>query len=390
MFRLLLVLIFGCLSLTARGELLDSLPRIPQEPLTPELRQLAAAAQREPENVAPAIELARAWYRAASGEGELRFAGYARGALDRWWNLAAPPDEVLEMRANLRQYVHDFDAALADLGALLARQPEHAQALAIRAAIRTVRAEYAEARADCARLAPLAGELIGFACGASLDGLTGDAAASHAALSARLANSRVRGEQRLWVVLRLAEMAERLGNAAAAERHYRQALFLNPRDQYTLVNYADFLLDHGRPADAIPLLHDRTGSEHLLLRLVLAERQTGAAEFTLHADQVATQFAEARRAGHAVHEQEEARFVLRVQGDAGRALRLALANWRVQREPRDARAVLEAALAAGNAAAARPVLQWMAANHIADVRLGALAAQLDTLPRANTTADAVN
>ena len=42
-----------------------------------------------------------------------------------------------------------------------------------------------------------------------------------------------------------------------------------------------------------------------------------------------------------------------------RALQLARENWATQREPADARILLEAALAAGDPAAARPVLDWL-------------------------------
>ena len=80
--------------------------------------------------------------------------------------------------------------------------------------------------------------------------------------------------------------------------------------------------------------------------------------------------------GDTTHEQEESRFSLVVMKQPQEALRLALSNWRVQREPRDARAVLEAALALKDAAAAKPVLDWMAQTGIEDWYLRKLAAQL--------------
>jgi hypothetical protein len=47
----------------------------------------------------------------------------------------------------------------------------------------------------------------------------------------------------------------------------------------------------------------------------------------------------------------------------------------VQREPADARILLESALAAGNREAAQPVLDWLSANHVEDLRLQRLATQ---------------
>ena len=48
----------------------------------------------------------------------------------------------------------------------------------------------------------------------------------------------------------------------------------------------------------------------------------------------------------------------RGQGRA-HAVKLAAEDWMVQREPRDARFLMEAALAAGDVAAAQPALAWM-------------------------------
>ena len=68
-----------------------------------------------------------------------------------------------------------------------------------------------------------------------------------------------------------------------------------------------------------------------------------------------------------------------MRGDAARALVLAQQNFAVQREPADARVLLEAALAARDAAAAAPVLAWMAASGIESVALQALAARVKGL-----------
>jgi TPR repeat protein len=77
-----------------------------------------------------------------------------------------------------------------------------------------------------------------------------------------------------------------------------------------------------------------------------------------------------------VHRREEARFALALQHQPARALALAVANWGVQREPADARVLLEAALAAGQPEAARPVVAWLRANHVQDERLVGLAAHV--------------
>ncbi|WP_449405986.1 hypothetical protein [Massilia phosphatilytica] len=94
--------------------------------------------------------------------------------------------------------------------------------------------------------------------------------------------------------------------------------------------------------------------------------------------ELAARFDAGERRGDGVHLREQARFELALRGDTGRALAIARRNWDVQKETADARILLEAALAAHDAASARPVLDWMRSAHVEDVQLARLAAQFNT------------
>ena len=59
---------------------------------------------------------------------------------------------------------------------------------------------------------------------------------------------------------------------------------------------------------------------------------------------------------------------------------LASANYALQREPADARVLLEAAVAAREPAAAEPALRWLAESGAESVVLRQLAAQLKGKP----------
>mgnify|MGYP007054666883 FL=1 len=72
---------------------------------------------------------------------------------------------------------------------------------------------------------------------------------------------------------------------------------------------------------------------------------------------------------------DEARFSLHLLEDAETALKLATSNWAVQKEPRDARILLEAAIAAKKPDAALPVLKFMEQTHLEDARLTPLLEQ---------------
>ena len=364
------------------AEVLERLPLRPGDPVARELADLRRAWRAQPQDAEAAVALARRYYTLVGQEGDPRYLGYAQAALAPWWNLAAPPVEVQVLRAGLRQFTHDFDGAVADLDAVLQRQPGHAGALALRATIAIVQARYAAARSDCRALSANWGPLLSTACTAMVDGLTGQAGPAYSRLRDALqAHPGALPGEKLWALLRLAEIARRLGDTEVAELHFRQALALNIEDSFLLAAYADLLLDLDRPAEVLRLLKDRQASDGLLLRLVLAERQLGAPQAQARTLSLSARYAASRLRGDTVHEQEEARFMLATGQDPRQALRLASHNWTLQREPRDARVLLEAALAARDTAAAQPVLQWLQANRVQDVVLHDLARQLQELPR---------
>ena len=281
------------------------------------------------------------------------------------------------MRAILLQYGHRFAEAVADLDAAVAQQPGLGEAWAWLAAIRMVQADYLQARRACTALAPLAPPLVATGCSAYVDSVTGRAQPAVAALRAALqTGSGASVAQRQWVLTRLAEIEERRGATVPAEAAYREALHLDRSDVYLLAAYADFLLDQGRPAEVLTLLKDRARADVLLLRLALAAKQAQDPALAGWAADLSARFKAAQARGDTTHQKEEARFALAVQGQAERALALAQANYRLQREVADARILLEAALAARQPAAAAPVLQWMAASGVESVALQALAARL--------------
>jgi predicted Zn-dependent protease len=327
--------------------------------------------------VGTAVRLAQRYFDEVAAEGDPRYVGYAQAALQPWWALPEPPVPVRVLRAMLLQFDHRFDAALADLDGTLAADPENAAAWSWRTAILMVQARYAEARLSCERLSAFTSELVAVACRAQVDAATGQAGPAAGALRNALQDASDAGpDERLWCLTRLAETEERRGAFAAAEAAFREALALGIADIYLQAAYADFLLDRGRPAEVLALLKGRGRADVLLLRLAQAAKATGDAQAAGLAAELAARFDAARRRGDTTHRKEESRFALAVQGDVTRALRLAQANFAAQREPIDARILLEAALAANDAAAAQPALDWLAASGIQSLALQPLADRL--------------
>lgn len=360
---------------------LERLPVKPGDAIGRELRELRARLAAQPGDLDTAVSLGRRYFQLAMAEGDPRYVGYAEAAL-RPWSGKDPPHEVLVVRALLRQYRHDFAGALDDLAAAAASDASDPEVWLWRAAILLVQADYASAASACEALRETGQTLDWVGCKTSVDGVTGRAGSAYSQLSESLARARdVRAGPKLWMLTRLAEFSIVLDQPERAERHFKEALALGVNDQFLLAAYADFLLDRGRAADVVALLGGWSHSDALLLRLALAEKATRAPALDDHVRALKARFDAAARRGDKMHQQEEARFHLHLVGDAARALALARENWTLQREPRDARVLLEAALAASDPAAARPALEWLARSGYEDPRLRRVAAQLEAARR---------
>jgi predicted Zn-dependent protease len=350
-------------------EILERLPEAPADSAARELRRLRRELAREPQNVELATRVARRYIEKARAEADPRYLGYAQAALAPWWTQAGPAS-VLVLRATIRQSLHDFSDALADLSLALEIQPHNAQAWLTRATIQQARGEFAAALRSCQPLERLAGELVAAACWAGAASMNGQAEASYERLRKVLAGQReVAPGVRLWVLTALAEMAQRQGHGHRAEAHFKEALALGVADAYFRAAYADFLLDQGRPAEVVALLKNQIRADGLLLRLALAGQALRAPGAGEHVEALKARFSASRIRGDSLHRREEARFTLHLLARPDDALRLAQENWAVHREPWDARIYLEAALAAGNPGAARPVLDWLQENRVQDVKL---------------------
>ncbi|OGB24671.1 MAG: hypothetical protein A3I66_11805 [Burkholderiales bacterium RIFCSPLOWO2_02_FULL_57_36] len=360
------------------AQILERLPFKPNDPIAREMSRMRAELQRNPHDVDAAVRLASRYYGLVSEEGDPRYLGYAQAALAPWWDMPSPPIEVQVLRASLAQFRHDFDGALVDLTKVLERDPGHHQARLLRATIHIVQARYRDAKTDCNSLSSTPDDFIAIGCKAMVDGLTGRSADAYQVLTAAFKNHPgAASNEKLWVLTRLAEISQRQGRMDIAEVHFKQALALGITDTFLLAAYSDFLLDQNRPAEVVTLLRDQTPSDGLLLRLVFAERALNLPAAKQRETTLAARFTAAQMRGDTVHQQEEARFTLHVRNDPKNALMLAQENWKVQREPRDARIFLEAALALKDTAAAKPVLQWLEDSHIEDALLISLARQLN-------------
>jgi tetratricopeptide (TPR) repeat protein len=273
-------------------------------------------------------------------------------------NLGA---EGLLTLAGLRSYQHDFAGALTLLDRAILHVEFRNEALLQKVSILITLGRYNGARTVFTANPPLLGTSRGTTLLALIASLTGRLESSYALLQRNLetGGSLSTGEAS-WTYGILAEMAERLGNIAAAETHYRTGLQAGP-DIYLSNAWLDFLLGQKRFAEVGTFITSSPLREKLLLRKVIA---APTAEDLKALRSQLSQPSE--------HQRERSLFLLKVEAEPARALECALENWSIQKEPVDARLVLESAAALGDPGCAQRVIDWIDSNNFEDARLAHL------------------
>ena len=366
---------------TSDSVVVETLPGRASDPALKRVDSLRKQLAARPDDANLRVEIARRYFDMAMAQGDPRYVGYASAAIAPLAK-AAPANTNLQadyalVLGLIQQFSHDFELALASLAKASQLNPKSPEPLLWRSAIFMVLARYPEASAECQRATPLADPLVGVGCSAYVEATTGQLDAAYAKLVGAVAVApQAAPELLLWQATRLAEMAWRLGRFDTAEGHFKSAIKQGVTDQFLLAAYADFLTARQRPREVINLLADWERSDILLLRLALAGKMIGDKRSTDWATQLRERFAAAELRGDRMHEQEAARFELDIEGNAAKALKLASANYKIQKEPRDAEILMRAAAAAKQAKSAQVALDWLRTSRYQDPALEVLAGQL--------------
>jgi Tfp pilus assembly protein PilF len=348
--------------------------------VTPRERQtdvaLRQALAKDSQNMSLALRAAQRYIARARNESDPRLLGQAQAALSPWWSVAEPPTAVLLLRATIRQSNHDFTRSRSDLEQLVRRDPNNAQGWLTLATVQQVSGDLVAADKSCQPLRALTSSLVVTTCFAGVNGLRGRADEAYdtvsRALAAASADASAELGVRVWATTLQAELAERLGRHDDAQRAYQSSLQLDPSDTYTRAMYADYLIDRRRYADVLSLIPATTAADVLLLRRAIAAKLAASPDAVKIEESLARRFAASSARGDRLHLREESRFALAIKNSAAEALALAIENWRVQKEPLDARILLEAAIAAKQPQHAKPVLEWLDANPMQSEKISEL------------------
>jgi Tfp pilus assembly protein PilF len=339
------------------SEVLEDVPKSTPRPSGPLSADDAAARARE------LIQEAR------RAGGDPRLLGRAQATLSHWWTDPSPPPQIRILRATLKQSFHDFEGSLVDLEAQVTADPSDEQAWLTRATVLLVLARYPEAEKSCEHLTGVPAAV----CRAQVMGVTGRAKEAVSLLD----SLQPAPEERAWVLSVRGELERWTGDDLRAEQSLSQALSIDPTDTYSRLLLAQLLLDGGQAARAAKLFDGRTVNDAELLMLVLALKDLNSPDYEARRAELDERVAANRQRGETLHQREESRYALALEGDVAKALELATKNWAVQKEPADARVFLEAAVAAKDPKAAAPVLQWLAQTNFTDPQLRSLAKKVE-------------
>lgn len=317
-----------------------------------EERRLRREWAANPGDAAMAVLLSRRYLDQARAEGDPRRAGLALAALQAWPDANKAPGEVLLMVATIEQYLHEFDKAAAHLEHLVKREPAHAQAWLTLATVRRVQGRYADSDKACDALMAANATLHSQACKAENAGLRGEFDSAIDTLARLARTPRIDADTRSWLLTTVAETQARAGQFERAEASYRAAMAARD-DGYTLISFADFLLERQRAADALALLKTQPRNDAVLLRLAIAGAMSKAPDAMRDVREMRERIrlANQRPEARSTHAREQAMFALWVDASPERALQLARANVKHQREPLDILVLAQAAHASGQAAA---------------------------------------
>ena len=334
------------------------------------MRQVAS-----PRDAEVAAQLGRAYIDYGRRIGDAHYAGYADAVFAPWLKLDRPPVPILVLHGVTLQYLHQFQAARAELKRALAHAPADAQSWLTLSTIDMTQGDYEGARADCQHLIGRENLTVGLTCMAAVHSFTGNADRAQQMLASVQGQGGVASASiSAWISGLQAEVAGRRGDWERAEAFFRKALQFAPDDDFLLVSYADFLLDRSRPGEVLGLLAKQAQSDTAFLRLALAQQALKSPQLGRYTWIMAARFEALKLRGSGLYDREHARFALHLLHDADGSLELAQGNWQQQRAPWDARVLLEAALAAGKPQAASDVLALLDRTHLQDPVIESLAA----------------
>ncbi len=346
---------------------------VPADPALKRLASLEATLRDDPDNVARIYDLTEAYIAIGRRSGEPRYFGRAEALLTAHLRATSAPVELRLQLADILQYRHEYEHALDQISIALEQDRGNTRAHLMRAAIWQASGRFGDARAECGSVLAAGESVTGSVCLAQVMGMTGQIGRARALL-ARLSafSSPSLPPYASWMLTALADLEERSGDSAGAEGSLRRAVALDPDDYYARFALADLLLARKRWSEVEPVLRGIPRTESVLMRLAESQAGLHVGEPNPYLVTLVDRLDAARARGERIHARDLARVQLRLLQNATAALQAARENWAQQREPADARLLVESGLAAQDRSVIAEVIEWRHRTSYQDATLDAL------------------
>lgn len=238
-------------------------------------------------------------------------------------------------RASLRQSLHLFDEALADLKLISGMRSDTLESLMMQYTIAFVSGNYQAAKQACSALKKYENNLYAASCEQQLQAVTGDATTAYHQLKAAMAEFGVLSDPQAlsWASGTLADIAERADRDDVLTL-WQLALQLNRDDLYTRARLSAILLAQGNYQQVMSLTEEYTAVDALAVHRAIAQQYLGEAAELIAI--LRERFDEALWRGEVLHKRAYAQFLLDVEQQPQAALAMAEQNWEHQREWPDA------------------------------------------------------
>jgi hypothetical protein len=139
------------------------------------LREVEREWRKNRNDMPAALNYARAVFLLGLTEGDLRWYGSAKAALQPWWGTTTLPADGHFLRALVKQGFHDFKGGIDDLSAAITIDPSQPEYWSWRFSLHLLTSNMPAARADCDAIGQRFGANEGQACAATLLYRTGQA-----------------------------------------------------------------------------------------------------------------------------------------------------------------------------------------------------------------------
>jgi tetratricopeptide (TPR) repeat protein len=343
------------------------------------LREVEREWRKNRNDLPASLNYARAVFLLGLTEGDLRWYGSAKAALQPWWGAATLPADGHFLRALVKQGFHDFKGGIEDLSAAIAIDPTQPEYWSWRFSLNLLTANMPAARADCDAIGQRFGRDEGQACAATLMYRTGQAQQAIPLLNRLVDLPDYQGPfTQDWLRYHQGEAYRTAGQYEQAIAVWEKHVQARPNSHLVKLTLTELLNQQGQFAKARRYANTDSPTDALLVQALLASRGLKDGDTQRLADLFENRMNNQSLRGESLIERPTMVYLITYGRDNAKGLELAADNWSTQNEPADAVLLVQAALKANQPRRAEPVLAWMKSTGYTDPVLKALAEELQT------------